>query len=73
MNDNSLGKKKNRCDPWGRGPAPSPGVPPDVGPSGTPQQKEFINSLTAPLLGVPVDQMSDPGALLFGPAMAGTR
>jgi phospholipid/cholesterol/gamma-HCH transport system substrate-binding protein len=44
-----------------------------TGTSGTPAQKALINSITAPLLGVPVDQMSDIGTLLFAPAMAGTE
>jgi len=44
-----------------------------TGTSGTPEQKALINSLTAPLLGVPADQMSDIGTLLFAPAMAGTE
>ena len=33
----------------------------------------MINSLTAPLLGIPADQMPDLGSLLFAPAMAGTE
>ena len=41
--------------------------------SGTAADKALINSLTAPMLGVPVDQMSDVGSLLYGPAMAGTE
>ncbi len=41
--------------------------------SGTAPQKALINSLTAPSLGVPADQMSDLASLLFGPAMAGTE
>ena len=44
-----------------------------TGTSGTASQKALINSLTAPILGVPVDQMSDLAALLFAPAMAGTE
>ena len=71
VNDNSLGK--NRATPGFAAQRQAQGSRLNVGPSGTPQQKEFINSLTAPLLGVPVDQMSDLGALLFGPAMAGTE
>jgi phospholipid/cholesterol/gamma-HCH transport system substrate-binding protein len=43
------------------------------GTSGTASQKALINSLTAPLLGVPADDMSDVGSLLFAPAMAGTE
>jgi phospholipid/cholesterol/gamma-HCH transport system substrate-binding protein len=44
-----------------------------TGPSGTPVQKALINSLTAPMLGVPVDEMSDVASLLFAPTMAGTE
>ncbi|SDS58865.1 phospholipid/cholesterol/gamma-HCH transport system substrate-binding protein [Nocardioides scoriae] len=44
-----------------------------VGPSGTPSQKALINSLLAPSLGMPVDEMSDITAALFAPAMAGTK
>ncbi len=44
-----------------------------VGTSGTASQKALINSLTAPLLDVPADDMSDLAALLFAPAMAGTE
>ena len=44
-----------------------------AGPSGTPRQKELINSLTATMLGTPVDEMSDVAALLYSPAMAGTE
>jgi phospholipid/cholesterol/gamma-HCH transport system substrate-binding protein len=43
------------------------------GMSGTPSQKALINSLIAPSVGVPADEMSDLGALLFAPAMAGTE
>lgn len=43
------------------------------GPSGTASQKALLNSLTAPILGVPVDEMSDVAALLYAPAMAGTE
>ncbi len=44
-----------------------------TGVSGTTKDKALINSLTAPLLGVPVDQMSDLAALLYSPSMAGTE
>jgi phospholipid/cholesterol/gamma-HCH transport system substrate-binding protein len=44
-----------------------------TGTSGTASQKALINSLTAPILGVPADEMSDLAALLFAPAMAGTE
>lgn len=44
-----------------------------VGPSGTPDQKAMINSLLAPVLDTPVDEMSDVSTLLFAPAFAGTE
>lgn len=44
-----------------------------VGPSGTPSQKALVNSLLAPSLGVPVDEMSDVSTLLFAPAFSGTE
>ena len=45
----------------------------DAGVGGTAAEKALLNSLTAPMLGVPVDEMSDVGSLLYGPAMAGTE
>jgi phospholipid/cholesterol/gamma-HCH transport system substrate-binding protein len=36
-------------------------------------QKAFWNALTAPVLGVPVDQVSDLTSLLFGPLATGTE
>jgi phospholipid/cholesterol/gamma-HCH transport system substrate-binding protein len=44
-----------------------------VGPSGTPAQKAMFGSLLAPVLGVPIDEMSDVSTLLFAPAFAGTE
>lgn len=44
-----------------------------AGASGNAAEKALINSLTAPAVGVPADQMSDVGSLLFAPAMAGTE
>jgi phospholipid/cholesterol/gamma-HCH transport system substrate-binding protein len=72
VNDKSLGKN-GRVAPRLSAPSEAQSSGLSVGPSGTPSQKQFINSLTAPLLGMPVDQMSDLGALLLGPAMAGTE
>ncbi len=43
------------------------------GVSGTASQKALVNSLAAPLLGVPFDEMSDIASLLLTPAMAGTE
>ena len=42
-----------------------------TGTSGTPSQKALINSLMAPSIGVPVDQMSDLASILFAPSLAG--
>ncbi|MEO7351525.1 MAG: MCE family protein [Marmoricola sp.] len=44
-----------------------------TGMSGTASQKALLNSIAAPLLGVPIDQMSDVATLLLAPAMAGTE
>jgi phospholipid/cholesterol/gamma-HCH transport system substrate-binding protein len=44
-----------------------------TGMSGTASQKALINSLVAPSLGVPVDQMPDLASLLFAPSLAGTE
>jgi phospholipid/cholesterol/gamma-HCH transport system substrate-binding protein len=41
--------------------------------AGGPAQKAFWNALTAPVLGVPVDQVSDLTTLLFGPLALGTE
>ncbi len=65
-----LGKGDNQRTATGFGTRPSRL---NAGPAGTEADKALVNSLTAPLLGVPLDQMSDVGTLLFGPAMAGTE
>ena len=44
-----------------------------VMPGGTSEQKKIVNSLTAPVLGVPASDMSDVATLLFLPAMTGTE
>lgn len=44
-----------------------------VGSSGTASQKAMINSLLAPSMGIPVDQVSDVASLLYAPALAGTE
>jgi len=41
--------------------------------AGGADQKAFWNALTAPVLGVPVDQVSDLTTLLFGPLATGTE
>lgn len=38
-----------------------------------PEQKALITALTAPVMGVPADQVSDLTTLLFGPLAAGTE
>lgn len=72
LNDgaNGLGKGDGQraATGFGRRTASVPG-----GASGTAEQKALINSLTAPVLGVPASQMSDVATLLFAPAMAGTE
>ena len=42
-------------------------------PAATPQSRALINALTAPVLGVPVDQVPDLVTLLFGPLASGTE
>jgi phospholipid/cholesterol/gamma-HCH transport system substrate-binding protein len=45
----------------------------NVTPGGTSEQKKLVNSLTAPVLGIPVTDMSDVATLLFLPAISGTE
>ena len=68
VNDRSLGKNGRAAPGFASGRSSL-----SAGVSGTASDKALINSLTAPMLGVPVDQMSDVGSLLYGPAMAGTE
>lgn len=42
-------------------------------PGGSEQSKVIVRSLTAPVLGVPADQVPDVATLLFGPLVAGTE
>jgi phospholipid/cholesterol/gamma-HCH transport system substrate-binding protein len=70
VNDKSLGKN-GRTAPGLSATQQHRGL--TTGMSGTASQKALINSLTAPLLGLPVDEMSDVASLLFAPAMAGTE
>lgn len=44
-----------------------------AGSAGSLADKAFFNALTAPVLGVPVDQVPDLATLLFGPMAAGTE
>ncbi|MEO7942634.1 MAG: virulence factor Mce, partial [Marmoricola sp.] len=68
VNDPSLGKNGRTATGFAdRSSSISAGV------SGTASQKAVINSLTAPVLGIPTDQMTDLSALLYAPAMAGTQ
>jgi phospholipid/cholesterol/gamma-HCH transport system substrate-binding protein len=68
VNDRSLGKNGRTAPGFADGRS---GL--GAGVSGTASDKALLNSLTAPMLGVPIDQMSDVGSLLYGPAMAGTE
>ena len=71
LNDgaNGLGKGDNQRVATGF----DSGTPMSVSMSGTASEKALINSLTAPVFGVPVDEMPDLTTLLFAPAMAGTE
>ncbi len=73
VNLGAEGKGDNQRTATGFDTTPSATKGLTAGPSGTASQKALINSLTAPTLGVPVDQMSDVATLLFAPAMAGTE
>ena len=77
LNDGAsgLGKGDNQRTATGFATSPARQAPRGLttGTSGTASQKALINSLAAPILGVPADQMSDVAALLFAPAMAGTE
>ena len=67
---NNIGKGDNQRTATGfgvRGPAMSSSV------GGFAGQKALVNSLTAPVLGVPVSEMSDVATLLFAPVMAGSE
>ena len=44
-----------------------------AGVSGTASDKAVLNSILAPTLGVPADQVADVGSLLYAPAFAGTE
>jgi phospholipid/cholesterol/gamma-HCH transport system substrate-binding protein len=69
---NNIGKGDNQRTATGFGQrTATPGF--TTGTSGTASQKALINSLFAPSLGVPADQMSDLTALLFAPTLAGSE
>jgi phospholipid/cholesterol/gamma-HCH transport system substrate-binding protein len=44
-----------------------------AGTAGTERDQDLINALTAPVLGVPIDEVPDLATLLFGPLAAGTE
>ncbi len=71
VNDQSLGKNASPRAATGFAESARPLLSTSV--SGTAAQKALVNSLTAPMLGESVDDMSDVGALLFTPALAGTE
>ena len=77
LNDgaNNLGKGDNQRTATGFGVHRSSRVSSGLtsGTTGTSSQKALINSLMAPSLGVPVDQMSDVASILFTPSLAGTE
>jgi phospholipid/cholesterol/gamma-HCH transport system substrate-binding protein len=77
LNDgaNGIGKGDNQRTATGFGTRSQQGTAKGLttGTSGTASQRALINSLTAPFLGVPADEMSDLTSLLFAPAMAGTE
>ncbi len=69
---NNIGKGDNQRTATGFGQrTATPGF--TTGTSGTASQKALINSLFAPSLGIPVDQMSDLTAMLFAPTLAGSE
>jgi phospholipid/cholesterol/gamma-HCH transport system substrate-binding protein len=67
------GKGDNQRTATGFATKSSTGPGLSAGMSGTSSQKKLINSLIAPSLGVPADQMSDVATLLLAPAMTGTE
>jgi phospholipid/cholesterol/gamma-HCH transport system substrate-binding protein len=74
LNDgvNNIGKGDNQRTATGFGQrAAQQGF--TTGTSGTAPQKALINSLFAPSLGIPADQMSDLTAMLFAPTLAGSE
>ncbi|MCW2807485.1 MAG: hypothetical protein JWQ93_1440 [Marmoricola sp.] len=77
LNDgaNGIGKGDNQRTATGFGTRSQQGTAKGLttGTSGTASQRALINSLTAPFLGIPADEMSDLTSLLFAPAMAGTE
>jgi phospholipid/cholesterol/gamma-HCH transport system substrate-binding protein len=54
-------------------PHTGPAVDVSSGFAGTAAERQLVNALAAPILGVPVDQVPDVGTLLFGPLARGTE
>jgi phospholipid/cholesterol/gamma-HCH transport system substrate-binding protein len=50
---------------------PAPMVDPSSGFAGTSAERDVVNSVAAPVLGVPVDSVPDVASLLFGPLARG--
>ena len=63
------GRRPQRQPPQAAPPPPST----DVAVTGTPPDKALMVSLTAPILGVPADQVSDLSTLMFGPLARGSE
>ncbi|HJR40185.1 MAG TPA: MCE family protein [Nocardioidaceae bacterium] len=53
--------------------APAPGLELTSGFAGTTAERDLVNAIAAPVMGVPVDQVPDIGSLLFGPLARGTE
>jgi len=70
---NGLGKGDGQRTTTGFGLRQPSTSPLKVMQGGTSEQKHVVNSLTAPVLGVPVTDMSDVATLLFLPAMSGSE
>lgn len=71
VNDESRNKGRASTGFARQSPAKATGL--SSGVSGGRSQKALINSLMAPSLGVPIDEMTDVTSLLFVPAVAGTE
>ncbi|HET9858398.1 MAG TPA: MCE family protein [Nocardioidaceae bacterium] len=54
-------------------PSPTAGVDLTSGFAGTAAERRLVNTIAAPVMGVPVDQVPDIGSLLFGPLARGTE
>ncbi|MGH3333539.1 MAG: MCE family protein [Nocardioidaceae bacterium] len=54
-------------------PGPSQSIDPSSGFAGTAAERDLVNAIAAPVLGVPLDQVPDISTLLFGPLARGTE